>query len=135
MTEELTLYDPAAALVNDEEIAVFLTDALETGDAAFIAKALKTITRAKRMAQFNKAQRGGEFIGAQRNAKKIKSEILEAVHYTSKGLHKAGVMDQPTLCKFDCLCNAPIAPSVNGAIARNWQKTLAIFKTNPRHLI
>ena len=55
MTEKLTLYDPAAALVNDEEIAVFMADALKTGNAAFIAKALEIVDRAKGMAPFDKA--------------------------------------------------------------------------------
>ena len=40
MVEKLTDYDPAHALVDDDEIAAFLADALETGDAAFIAKSL-----------------------------------------------------------------------------------------------
>lgn len=35
---KLTQYDPAVALVDDEEIAVFMADALETGDATYIAK-------------------------------------------------------------------------------------------------
>jgi probable addiction module antidote protein len=51
MTEKLTNFDPAAALVNDEEIAFFMADAFETGDAAFIAKALGVVARAKGMAQ------------------------------------------------------------------------------------
>ena len=68
MTEKLTLYDPAAALVNDEEIAFFLADALETGDAAFIAKAMKIVARAKSMAQFDESQFSGESIGIKRNA-------------------------------------------------------------------
>lgn len=34
MTEQLTTYDPAAALVDDEEIAFFMADAFETGDAS-----------------------------------------------------------------------------------------------------
>ena len=46
---KLTPYDPANALVDDEEIAVFMADALETGDSAYIAKALGVIARAKRM--------------------------------------------------------------------------------------
>ncbi|ESS60130.1 helix-turn-helix family protein [Enterobacter cloacae S611] len=46
---KLTPYDPAAALVNDEAIAVFMADALETGDAAYIARALGVIARAKGM--------------------------------------------------------------------------------------
>jgi probable addiction module antidote protein len=51
MTEKLTTYDPAAALVNDEEIAFFMADAFETGDAAYIAKSLGIVARAKGMAQ------------------------------------------------------------------------------------
>ena len=68
MAEKLTLYEPAGALVNDEDIAVFTANALETGDAAYIAKAVEIVARAKGTAQFYKAQRGGQFIGVQRNA-------------------------------------------------------------------
>ncbi|ELB7322678.1 putative addiction module antidote protein [Enterobacter hormaechei] len=46
---KLTPYDPANALLDDEEIAVFMADALETGDSAYIAKALGVIARAKGM--------------------------------------------------------------------------------------
>jgi probable addiction module antidote protein len=46
---KLTQYDPATALVDDEEIAVFMANALETGDAAYIAKALGVVARAKGM--------------------------------------------------------------------------------------
>jgi len=42
--------------------------------------------------------------------RKTKSAILEAVHETAKGLHKAGVMDQVTLREFDHLCLPPIEP-------------------------
>ncbi|WP_185688341.1 addiction module antidote protein [Ewingella americana] len=51
MTEKLTTYDPACALVNEEEIEFFLADALETGDSAYIAQALGVIARAKGMTQ------------------------------------------------------------------------------------
>ena len=51
MAEKLTKYDPAVALVDDEEVAAFLTDALETGDAAFIAKSLGVVARAKGMSE------------------------------------------------------------------------------------
>jgi putative transcriptional regulator len=40
--------------------------------------------------------------------RKKKSAILEAVHDTAKGLHKAGAMDQVTLREFDRLCLMPI---------------------------
>ena len=40
--------------------------------------------------------------------RKTKSAILEAVHDTAKGLHKAGVMDQVTLREFDRLCLPPV---------------------------
>jgi probable addiction module antidote protein len=51
MTDKLSTYDPAAALVNDEEVAFFMADALETGDAGYIANALGIIARAKGMSQ------------------------------------------------------------------------------------
>ena len=47
----LTTYDPALALVDDEEIAFFMADAMETGDSAYIAKALGIVARAKGMSQ------------------------------------------------------------------------------------
>ena len=50
MKQILYNYDPAAALESDEAIAIFLADALETGDAAFIAKAMGVVARAKGMA-------------------------------------------------------------------------------------
>lgn len=49
MMNKLTSYDPAVALIDDDEIAVFIADALETGDAAYIAKALGVVARAKGM--------------------------------------------------------------------------------------
>ncbi len=51
MAEKLAAYDPAVALDSDAEIAFFMADALETGDAAYIAKALGIVARAKGMAQ------------------------------------------------------------------------------------
>jgi probable addiction module antidote protein len=51
MTKKLTNFDLAAALVNGAEIAFFMADAFETGDASFIAKALGVVARAKGMAQ------------------------------------------------------------------------------------
>jgi putative transcriptional regulator len=42
--------------------------------------------------------------------RRTKSPILAAVHETAKGLHRAGVMDQVTLRKFDRLCLAPVEP-------------------------
>ncbi len=51
MIKKLTSYDPAEALVDDEEIAFFMADALETGDASYIAKAIGVVARAKGMTQ------------------------------------------------------------------------------------
>jgi len=50
MNKTLLNYDPAAALDSSEAIAVFMTDALETGDAAYIEKAMEVVARAKGMA-------------------------------------------------------------------------------------
>lgn len=49
MTEQLYDYDPAEALKNEESIAIFMADAFETGDSAYIAKALGVVARAKGM--------------------------------------------------------------------------------------
>lgn len=42
--------------------------------------------------------------------RKKNSAILEAVHDTAKGLHKAGAMDQVTLREFGRLCLPPVEP-------------------------
>ena len=47
MTEPIHDYDPADSLVDSETVAVFLADAYETGDAAYIAKAVRIAARAK----------------------------------------------------------------------------------------
>ncbi|WP_254902919.1 addiction module antidote protein [Halomonas sp. CSM-2] len=51
MIDNIYEYDPAAALESEEAIAVFLADALETGDSAYIAKAMGVIARAKGMTE------------------------------------------------------------------------------------
>lgn len=50
MSDKIYDYDPAAALESDEAMAVFLADALETGESAYIAKAMGVVARAKGMA-------------------------------------------------------------------------------------
>jgi probable addiction module antidote protein len=42
-------FDPAKYLDNDEAIAAYMTDALETGDPAFVADALGVVARARGM--------------------------------------------------------------------------------------
>jgi len=42
-------FDPAKYLDNDEAIAEYLTDALETGDPAFVSDALGVVARARGM--------------------------------------------------------------------------------------
>jgi len=51
MNEPVYAYDPAEALESEESIAVFLSDALETGDSAYIAKAMGVVARAKGMTE------------------------------------------------------------------------------------
>jgi putative transcriptional regulator len=41
---------------------------------------------------------------------KTKSAILDAVHETALGLHRAGAMDRLTLREFDRLCLPPVEP-------------------------
>jgi probable addiction module antidote protein len=51
MVEKLTIYDPAEDLRSDEAIAIFMANAFETNDPAFISYALGIVARAKGMAQ------------------------------------------------------------------------------------
>jgi probable addiction module antidote protein len=51
MSEKIYDYDPAAALESEEAIAVFLADALQTGDSVHIAKAMGVVARAKGMTE------------------------------------------------------------------------------------
>ena len=51
MTEPVYDYDPAESLDSPESIAIFMADAFETGDAAYIAKALGVVARAKGMSE------------------------------------------------------------------------------------
>ena len=43
-------YNPADALKSDEAIELFLADAFETGNSAYIAKAIGVVARSKGMA-------------------------------------------------------------------------------------
>lgn len=54
MTETFHNFDPAEMLDSDETIEIFLTEALETGDAKFIASALGVVARAKGMTNIAK---------------------------------------------------------------------------------
>ena len=54
MKETIYDYDPATALENEESIAIFLADALETGDAGYIAKAMGVVARAKGMSELSR---------------------------------------------------------------------------------
>lgn len=60
MKHEVTDFDPAEYLDNDEMIAGYLSDALETQDSAFIADAIGVVARAKGM------KRGAEDAGVSR---------------------------------------------------------------------
>ncbi|MHB8304087.1 MAG: addiction module antidote protein [Acidobacteriaceae bacterium] len=44
-------FDPAEYLDNDEAIATYMTDALETGDPSFVADALGVVARARGMSE------------------------------------------------------------------------------------
>lgn len=51
MTEVFTEFDPAEYLTTPEAIAEFMSDALETGDAGYVAKAVGVVARAKGMSE------------------------------------------------------------------------------------
>ncbi|MGZ8213813.1 MAG: helix-turn-helix domain-containing protein [Methylosarcina sp.] len=62
--------------------------------------------------------------------KKTKSTILEAVHETAKGLHKAGVMDKMTMREFDQLCLPPIqklSPEEIKQLRESFRVSQAVF--------
>ena len=48
-------FDPAKYLDNDEAIAAYMTDALETGDPAFVADAMGVVARARCMSEVARA--------------------------------------------------------------------------------
>lgn len=50
--------------------------------------------------------------------RKAKSNILEAVLETARGLHDAGMMDSMTLREFDRLCLPPVEPLAPEQIKR-----------------
>ncbi|MGF9692713.1 addiction module antidote protein [Rhizobium sp. 0TCS1.26] len=49
MIDTFTSFDPADLLKTDEAIEAFLTEAFETDDAAYIARAIGVVARAKGM--------------------------------------------------------------------------------------
>ena len=49
MPEKLTTFDPADFLETEADRAQFISEALETGDSVFIAKALGIVARSKGM--------------------------------------------------------------------------------------
>ena len=49
---------------------------------------------------------------------KMRSPVIEAVHNTTKGLRKAGVMDQVTLREIDSLWLPPVEPLEPAEIKR-----------------
>lgn len=54
MSEQITTYDPAAALDTPEAIDIFLNDAFETEDPSYIAEALGLIARSQGMSNISK---------------------------------------------------------------------------------
>lgn len=54
MTEIFTEFDPANYLDSPEAVVEFMNDALDTGDAAYIAKAVGVVARARGMTQLSR---------------------------------------------------------------------------------
>lgn len=50
MAERLTYYDPAEDLGSDDAIAIFMAEAFQSNDVAYISHALGVVARAKGMA-------------------------------------------------------------------------------------
>lgn len=57
MAEEIFDFDPAEMLDSDEAIEAFIIEALQTGDAKFIASALGVVARAKGMSKIARKNR------------------------------------------------------------------------------
>lgn len=57
MNDDFREFDPAEYLDSTEAIAVFLNDALDTNDSAYVAKAMGVVARAKGMTEL--AQKTG----------------------------------------------------------------------------
>lgn len=51
MAEKFTEFDPAAMLESCDDIALFMSDAIETGNADYIAKALYIVAQARSMSE------------------------------------------------------------------------------------
>lgn len=49
MAEIFTEFDPAALLETDDDIAIFMADAFESGDVKYIAKAIGIVARVRGM--------------------------------------------------------------------------------------
>lgn len=62
MTEPVFEYDPAQALQSPEAVEVFIADAVDTGDAAYIAKAMEVVSRAKGMKEKGAEWKRGRLI-------------------------------------------------------------------------
>ncbi|WP_416423581.1 putative addiction module antidote protein [Pseudomonas sp. App30] len=54
MTETFKDFDPAEYLTTPQAIAEFMNDALETGNAGYVAKALGVVARAKGMTELSR---------------------------------------------------------------------------------
>jgi len=51
MTETFTEFNPAEYLCTSEAVAEFISDALETGDASYFAKAMEIVARTEGMTE------------------------------------------------------------------------------------
>ena len=54
--EELTPFDPAKLLQSDEARTIFMEDALECGDAGYIANALGVVNRARMVIRWRRGK-------------------------------------------------------------------------------
>ncbi len=86
MKKRLTTYDPAEDLVSDQAIAAFMSEALQSNDAQYIAHALGVIARAKGMTQIaaetglSREQLYRSFSGQGNPTLKSTLAVLQALH-------------------------------------------------------
>jgi putative transcriptional regulator len=42
--------------------------------------------------------------------KQYRSKMMASIHETAEGLHAAGLLDKPTMCRFNAACLTPVPP-------------------------
>jgi len=91
-------FDPAEYLDDSESIAAYMTDALETGDPAFVADALGVVARARGMTDVAReagVSRESLYRALSADGNPEFSTVLRVVHALGLRLSAAPVQNEP----------------------------------------